>query len=77
VIWLNWWHALGEHGKIKFGNWDLATFSTRPEKLGCSTKNQGFQAAKIARNPVFGVGARLLMNFAHKLISLIGIWFKI
>jgi hypothetical protein len=37
---------------------NLAPFSTRPEKPGSSTKNQGFQVATIARNPIFGAGAR-------------------
>jgi len=36
----------------------LAPFSTRPEKPDFSTKNQGFQVATIARNPVLGAGAR-------------------
>jgi hypothetical protein len=39
-------------------NSHLAPFSTIPKKPGFSTKNQGFQVATIARNPVFGAGAR-------------------
>jgi hypothetical protein len=36
----------------------LAPFSTKPEKPGFSTNNQGFKVATILRNPVFGAGAR-------------------
>ncbi len=37
---------------------DLAPFSIRPENPGFSTKNQRFQLERLARNPVFGTGAR-------------------
>jgi hypothetical protein len=52
---------------------EILQHSQQDRKTGLLNEESSFQAAKIARNPVFGVGARLLMNFAHKLISLIGI----
>jgi hypothetical protein len=57
--------------QLRYGRADLAPFSTKPEKLGFSTNNQGFQAATIPRNPVFGVGAR--SELIHRCHS----WFTI